>query len=411
MENELVQNAILLPSRTILRRTLEPIKLLPLLVNLPFFTELHLPQSVAISIARSIEIHIVPPLQKLIIETRQSSTPSPNSSPTPHSNNLQPSICPSKDLAFIVLQANTTEMVDQTGTTTLCTFCQGDTVGAIPERHVFSEFINSYSRTTDNNKKNVVLLAFPALLLRNGVKGGIEKISWQQNAWIAMLNTQHQNKQSNNIATAVIAGLIRPLMLKIAPRRKDLKQLVPHLKVVTATSTTSNNTSTIIYDDNHNRPKSKERQWFVVARGQVSLKTFENEEIIRDRHHSNQKKKRRKSLSMSTTTRSSSPIEKEKSSVLCNAGDTFGAWSSNDTRRFTVKTMTKDTVVISMSEMHVDVLLKPLVIRSILLSRNFRTIIESHLNKKHERRLDYSQLYQLGRCLPFIRDLSTSIRK
>ena len=171
-------------------------------------------------------------------------------------------------------------------------------------------------------------------------------------------------------------------MLKIAPRRKDLKQLVPHLKVVTATSTTSNNTSNIIYDDNHNRPKSKERQWFVVARGQVSLKTFENEEIIRDRHHSNQKRKRRTSLSMSTTTRSSSPIEKEKSSVLCNAGDTFGAWSSNDTRRFTVKTMTKDTVVISMSEMHVDVLLKPLVIRDSIVYFSRDTATGALTNKK-----------------------------
>ena len=79
-------------------------------------------------------------------------------------------------------------------------------------------------------------------------------------------------------STTVLAGLIRPFMIQVAPRRSDLKKLVPYLQVVKCSR------GDILFHDNHQRPKKTERYWYVVCSGECSVQTWDIEDIIRKRH-------------------------------------------------------------------------------------------------------------------------------
>ena len=141
-----------------------------------------------LNLIQNLEVHVIPCLERVVELPRTSSpsfavrsSPTPTSSPisSPTTNHLHMSTCPSKDLAFVVLQSNTIEMVTCTDDNQinelensddnqiLCTISAGDAIGVIPERQAFTEFGAAYSRVM-TGKKSALLLGFPIHLLRNG---------------------------------------------------------------------------------------------------------------------------------------------------------------------------------------------------------------------------------------------------
>ena len=189
-EHELVRQHTDQPkvTKAILRGFGEPLKLLPLLLQLPLFIQMHLPRALMLNLIQNLEVHVIPCLERVVELPRTSSpsfavrsSPTPTSSPisSPMTNHLHMSTCPSKDLAFVVLQNNTIEMVTCTDDNQinelensddnqiLCTISAGDAIGVIPERQAFTEFGAAYSRVM-TGKKSALLLGFPIHLLRNG---------------------------------------------------------------------------------------------------------------------------------------------------------------------------------------------------------------------------------------------------
>ena len=176
-EHELVRQHTDQPkvTKAILRGFGEPLKLLPLLLQLPLFIQMHLPRALMLNLIQNLEVHVLPCLERVVELPRTSSpsfavssSPTPTSSPisSPTTNHLHVSTCPSKDLAFVVLQSNTIEMVTDDNQI-LCTISAGDAIGVIPERQAFTEFGAAYSRVM-TGKKSALLLGFPIHLLRNG---------------------------------------------------------------------------------------------------------------------------------------------------------------------------------------------------------------------------------------------------
>ena len=243
-----------------------------------------------------------------------------------------------------------------------CIMFPGDIVGTIPEKQSFNAFPGSFSQTmpaaVGERKQRSMLIAFPVLLLRHCPHGGIEKVLWQQHAWIPMLiklnttnnssnnsssnNNNNNNKrdtlnqQENNLA--VIAGLIRPFMLKIAPRRTDLIKMIPYLSILQCTS----QQETIYDDNNHKNPKKLDRLYGIVGRGKAKVSSVEEEDILHQRHQERSKKQSQQDLGRGSLV---SPFS------IVRAGEDFGILSSFDTRRFTIKSTSKNTIVLFMSEM------------------------------------------------------------
>ena len=259
---------------------------------------------------------------------------------------------------------------------------------------------------------------FSFLLQNTVVSGGLEKVRWHQQTWIDVLQT-HPRPLSKK-STTVLAGLIRPFFIQIAPRRSDLKALVPYLQTVKCSR------GDILFHDNHQRPKKTERYWYIVCRGECSVQTWEIEDIIRKRHAERQEesKKRRRGVDARGGVKNGAVMMEggeggggggggggDSFARICRTGDSFGAWSSADRRRTVAKCTADDTIVMALSEMHVDDLLLPLITRKILHSRNFLNFVEISLsNNKVVRLENFTQVYELGRALPFVRDLSTEIR-
>jgi hypothetical protein len=368
------------------------------LMNAEVFQEMNLPRNVQLQLAKSMEIHVVPSHHRIVMNgdcSLQNSIPNEvqHESNLVINNQTLAGNCSTKDLAFLIMTKNSVEMISKNDV--ICTIERGDVVGLIPERHAFAEFESVYSRVKTNNNNSAVLLAFPVLLLRNSVGGGLSHVFWHQNSWINILNNQLSTKNGTiPDYDTVVAGLIRPVMLNYAPKRLDLKKIIPFL-----TATQIYNKGQIIYDDNHDRPKQKGRYWFVIARGTCSVKTWEEDEIIRDQQHESQ-------LYMNK----SSKLHK-KNAQIYKAGDSFGLSSSSDRRRTHAKATSDNTLLLKMSEIYVDEHLAPLIKKQILRNHHFKDLVETHVNGETSHQANrFEYLYALGRSLAFLKELSTDIR-
>ena len=170
---------------------------------------------------------------------------------------------------------------------------------------MFSEFAHVYSRaaaaaiprpadssaTVENGLTHgpvnepidgTLLLAFPVLMLRNSVAGGLGRVLWHQHSWIDLFHrrTSHleaakdaQDPTTIDTLDTVLTGLLRPIMLNIAPRRSDIKQLIPLIRVASSPSRGG-----VLFDGSANRPKQSERYFFIVARGSCSVKSWEEDD-------------------------------------------------------------------------------------------------------------------------------------
>ena len=388
------------PKRIVLRNAFDPIKMLPHLLHINLFREMHLPLKIQHVLARSMEIHIVPPLQKVVTDDDI-----PPHSPGNNDTNLTNGLCRIRDLAFLILTPNSIDIM--ANDSILCTLSAGDAVGAIPERHVFSEFTNVYSRaaaaaaaipppadspaTVENGLTHepidgTILLAFPVLMLRNSVAGGLGRVLWHQHSWIELFHRRTSNleaaKDARDATTidtldTVLTGLIRPIMLNIAPRRSDIKQMIPLIRVASSPSQGG-----VLFDGSANRPKQSERYFFIVARGSCSVKSWEEDD------------------------------HKQQKGQIYQMGQYFGVWCSSDRRCTVVKSLVDDTIVLKISELHVDHFVLPHLKRGVLKNRNFIKLMNKNLNTDTTPRFDsnYHLLHALGRSFMHLKNLSTNIR-
>jgi len=86
LQNELVESSRTSwqshTSRTVLRAGIfEPIHVLPLLQNLPFFAEMDLPRAVLLSIANCLELHLLPHGERIVEVSGSTLLSSPVGSP------------------------------------------------------------------------------------------------------------------------------------------------------------------------------------------------------------------------------------------------------------------------------------------------------------------------------------------